>query len=182
MREHEDVLYMRMMEALDGELAEAELAELEADLRVRPDLAFEWHAMQAIDQLFRSTPALRPAADFAQRTVARLPNRRARLWFSLALYLLFMASGLVPLAVLAWFAWTVAPALFEPALLRGIVQAVGAFVDIAGLAFTSLLSGAAQFAQQQPAVLGGLLVMVGVISLWVGVYKQLVTSPVNSNA
>jgi hypothetical protein len=93
-----------------------------------------------------------------------------------------MASGLVPLIVLAWLTWMVAPALLEPALLRGIAQAVGAFVDVAGVAFTALLSGAAQFAQQQPAVLGGLLVMVGVIFLWVGVYKQLVTSPVSSSA
>lgn len=182
MREHEDELYMRMMEALDGELAEAELTKLEADLRVRPELALEWQAIQAIDHLFRSTPALRPAADFAQRTIARLPNRRARLWVSLALYLLFMASGLIPLILLAWFAWTVAPALLQPALLRGVLQALSAFVDVAGVAFTALLSGAAQFAQQQPAVLGGLLMMVGVVSLWIGVYKQLVTSPVNGRA
>ncbi|MCZ7673420.1 MAG: hypothetical protein M5U34_43045 [Chloroflexi bacterium] len=33
----------------------------------------------AVHTLLQQAPALAPAADFAQRTIARLPNRRARL-------------------------------------------------------------------------------------------------------
>ena len=76
MEEREENIYTMMMEALDGELSETGLNELESHLRVRPDLAREWVALQAIDRLFRNSPILSPAVDFTQRTLARLPNRR----------------------------------------------------------------------------------------------------------
>lgn len=171
--ETEDV-YTLMMEALDGELSEAGWAELESHLRARPDLAREWAAMQAIDTLFRQTPALRPAADFTQRTVARLPHARQRLWVSLIIYLLLLASGLIPLGVIAWLLLRIGPALAHPALLRGLWQAGGELLGLAQLIIGALLRGAGEFVAQQPAVWAGFLLMVGAIALWGGVYNRLV--------
>ena len=104
MEKIEENAYSLMMEALDGELSATGWAELESHLRVRPELAQEWQALQAIDQLFRSTPALSPAADFTQRTLARLPNRRTRLWFVASLYVLLLVVGLIPVLFIGWLA------------------------------------------------------------------------------
>lgn len=76
--EHDERYFMMMMEALDGKSTAGEHAELQAHLRECADCAREWQALLAIDALFRQTPILMPAVDFAERTLARLPDARTR--------------------------------------------------------------------------------------------------------
>ena len=83
--EHENA-YTLMMDALDGELAGDHKEDLEAHLRACPTCTREWQALLAIDTLFKQTPALSPAIGFTQRTLARLPNRKYRVWSISALY------------------------------------------------------------------------------------------------
>lgn len=178
MEEREEIIYTLMMEALDGELSASGWTELESHLRVRPDLAREWYAMRAIDRLFRSTPALVPAADFAQRTLARLPNRRFRLRMATVFYVLLMISGLIPVLIIGLLTIQFAPALFEPALVSGLVKVGSQIASIAGVVFTALWAGLADLVrQQQLAVAGWLLLMVGLVVLWSGVYRHMVLLP-----
>lgn len=174
--ETEDV-YTLMMEALDGELSEEGWSELESHLRARPALAREWRALQAIDTLFRSAPLLQPAEGFAQRTVARLPSSRQRLWMGVAVYVALLLSGLAPLGAMAWIAIQYLPALFEPALFRSLWKAGGQLLELGGAVLSALLKGAGQLVGQQPALIGWLVVMVGVVALWGVVYHRLVLQP-----
>ena len=90
--EHEERFYLLMMAALDDELPLEERDELDAHLRLCADCAHEWRTLTAIEMLFRQTPLLMPAVDFAERTLARLPNRRARRMALGALYGLMSVS------------------------------------------------------------------------------------------
>jgi anti-sigma factor RsiW len=178
MEEREEMIYTLMMEALDGELSETGWNELEAHLRVRPDLAREWIALRAIDRLFRHAPALSPAADFTQRTLARLPNRRVRLRLVTIFYILLLVSGFLPLLIIGLLTIQFAPAIFEPALISGLLQVGNQVISLAGVVLTALFAGLADLLrQQQLAVAGWLLVMLGLVALWSGVYRQLVLLP-----
>jgi anti-sigma factor RsiW len=181
MEEHDERVFTLMMEALDGELTEAGWAELESHLRVRPDIAREWQALQAIDQLFRSTPALSPAAGFAQRTLAQLPNSRTRLWFVTSFYVLLLISGLIPLLFVGWITTRLIPALLEPALIRSLIQAGSEIFRVIGVVTSAVLAGSGNLLQQQPAVIGWLLVMAGIVLVWGGIYRQLVSAPHGSS-
>ena len=97
--EHEERYYTMMMSALDDELPAAERDELMAHLHTCPECGREWRALLAIDLLFRQTPLLMPAVDFATRTLALLPNRRLRVRALGAVYGLLLLCGLVPLAL-----------------------------------------------------------------------------------
>lgn len=175
-----DDVYTLMMEALDGELAEEGWSELESHLRARPGLAREWQALQAIDALFRSAPLLQPADGFARRTVSHLSTSRRRLWMGLAVYVAMLLTGLVPLGAIVWIALQYLPALFEPALFRSLWQAAGQLLEMGGVALSALLKGAGQLVGQQPAFLGWLVVLFGVIVLWGSVYHRLVLQPRSS--
>ncbi|MDX1662845.1 MAG: hypothetical protein R3272_03565 [Candidatus Promineifilaceae bacterium] len=166
-------IYALMMEALDGELSEDGLAELELHLRARPNLAREWQALQAIDSLLSHAPVLAPAEGFARRTVARLPATRQRLWLGVIAYLLLLAGGVVPVAALAWAALNLLPASVS-VLLRSLWQAAVELVDLAATVLEALLSGAGELVAQQPALGGWLLLMVAVVVAWVAVYHRLV--------
>lgn len=173
--EHNEI-YLLMMEALDGELGEPERREMAAHLHHCTRCAREWQAIQAIHTLFQQTPALSPAAGFTQRTLARLPNRRYRLWAISAIYGLLLVSGLAPLLVVAWLISLLAPVLAQPAFVRSLVQAAGQVARIIQAilgAFWQGLGSLGELVGQQPAVLGWLLVMLGLVFLWSGVYGQL---------
>jgi hypothetical protein len=80
------------------------------------------------------------------------------------------------LVVIGWLATTLAPALTQPAFGRGLVQAGGQVVSLISAvlgAFWQGLGGLVQQLGQQPAILGWLFVMVGVVFLWGGVYRQM---------
>lgn len=172
--EQEERIYMLMMDALDGELSAAEHDELQSHLRTRPALMREWQALHTIDTLLRSTPALQPAADFTQRTIARLPNHRARIRVISVVYVLLLLSGILPLLLGLWVINRLGAVLSEPALLGGFGQVVYNGLQVAGAVVRALFSSVGEFVTQQPAVLGLLLVMVGVVFVWSGVYRQLV--------
>lgn len=176
--EHDEI-YTLMMEALDGDLADADCREMEAHLATCYSCAREWQAIQTIHQLFLQTPALSPAADFTQRTLAALPNNTYRIWLIGAIYGFLLISGVLPLVIVGWLVTTLAPAVIEPAFGRGLVQAGGQLVSLGSAvlsAFWQGLGGLAQLLAQQPTILGWLFVMVGVVFLWGGVYRQMMAA------
>jgi anti-sigma factor RsiW len=175
MMEHEEIAPL-MMEALDGELTKDRQRDLEAHLMSCESCAREWQAIQAIHQLFLQAPILSPAADFTQRTLARLPNRRLRILVTGSIYSLLLISGVVPLAIFIWLAVQFAPALNQPAFMGGLLQAGGQVLQLLGAALSACWQGLGTVGEllgQQPAILGGLFVMIGVVFLWSGVYSQL---------
>ncbi|MBK8987943.1 MAG: zf-HC2 domain-containing protein [Chloroflexi bacterium] len=174
--EHEET-YLLMMEALDGELVDSDQVELEAHLRACPSCQQEWQALLAVHTLLQQAPALSPAVDFAQRTLARLPNRRTRVWALTAVYILLLLGGVLPIALGIWLAFVMRPILSEPTILSSISQSIGQAWQVMGTIAAALLSGLGQVIVQQPALLGWLLVLLGIVSVWGGVSRQLIFQP-----
>lgn len=173
--EHEEI-YTLMMEALDGQLNDRGRSELESHLVDCQTCARSWQAVQAIHQLFLQSPVLSPAAGFTQRTLARLPNTRYRIYALTAVYGVLLFSGILPLIIFLWFALNIGPALNQPAFIRGLLQAgdqlFGILQTIVG-AFWQGLGMLGELLGQYPSAVGWLLVMIGAIFLWGGVYSQL---------
>jgi hypothetical protein len=174
--EHE-TFFTLMMDALDGELAEDGRSELESHLRACPACQREWQALSTIDTLFRQTPALRPAADFAQRTIALLPDRRLRLWTMGIMYLFLLLSGIFPLLI-GGIAYTLLrPAFSQPNVWESLMQSVGRIFQVIGTVLNALFISAGEFIGQNPAALGWLLVLIGIIALWGSVFQQIIIQP-----
>ena len=177
--EHENYVTL-MMDALDGELASNRKQDLEAHLRACPECTREWQALVAIDRLFRHTPALSPAVGFAQRTIARLPNRRVRVWAISAIYGLVLLSGLIPVLLTILAVTRLGPVLSQPALVQSVIQSIQTTMQVGGTIISALLNGAGEMILQQPTLIGWLMVMIGIVFLWGGVYRQLSTVPTRS--
>ena len=96
---NEEQAFALMMDALDGVLDESDSAELTRYLAHHPDLAAEWDAMQAVDDLLRVSPPAAVPTNFSERTLARLPNPRARRIFMAMFFLLLFLGGLIPVAL-----------------------------------------------------------------------------------
>jgi anti-sigma factor RsiW len=174
---HNDTFAL-MMDMLDGEASEDEVRALEAHLRACPECEQEWRALVAIDTLFRQTPALSPAADFVGKTLARLPNRRARIWAMGAIYGTILLGGLIPLIMLGVLGYKLLPVLSQPALIGSVFQSLGTTYRAASVILAALASGAGEVLIQQPVYMGLMMVVAGIIFLWGGVYRQLVTTEV----
>jgi anti-sigma factor RsiW len=174
--EHENA-YMLMMDALDGEFTVERERQLETHLHACPSCMREWQALLAIDMLFRQTPALSPAAGFTQRTLARLPNRQYRIWIIGIIYVLLLLGGALPLLIGVWAVSKLGPVLSQPSLARDLLQSLVKVLQVARIVLGALLNGLGEFVVQQPAVLGWLMVMAGLVFLWSGVYRQLVSQP-----
>lgn len=175
--EHEEIFTL-MMEALDDEIEESGQLALQTHLESCSSCSQEWEAIQAIHQLFLETPALSPAVGFTQRTLSLLPNPAYRLWMGSLVYGLLLISGLLPVVVIIWFTAQFGPALEQPAFVDGMLRAGGQVVQLANTVLDASRQGvinAADIVGQQPALIGVLLVMVGGILLWGGVYSQLTT-------
>ena len=173
--DHDDAFAL-MMDMLDGEASGAEARDLEIHLRACPDCSREWQALLAIDALFRKTPALSPAADFVERTLARLPNRRMRIWAMGALYGAALMGGIVPLVVLALLAVRLMPVLSQPALVESIFASLATTYRTGGIVLAALVNGAGEVLIQQPVYVGWMLVLAGIVFLWGGVYRRLVAT------
>jgi anti-sigma factor RsiW len=173
-RMDQEELYALMMEALDGELSDSGLADLEFHLRARPRLAREWEAMRAVDALFRSSPVLQPAVSLRRQTLARLPAPRQRLYAGVLIYLLILASGLIPLAAVAWLAIQLAPALLQPAFWGSLWRAGLQFLGLVQITIAAFFNGASELLRDQPSFLAWFVVLVGIVLLWIGVYNKLV--------
>ncbi len=173
--EHEEIFTL-MMAALDGELEVGRREELGDHLDGCASCRREWQAILAIHQLFMTTPALSPAANFAQRTLARLPDTRYRLRMMGVIYVTLLLGGFLPPSLVAWIIWQFGPALNRPALVRGLVQAGKHLSEFGEAVFSACWQGLSDLGQlvgQQPAIVGLLLVMLGAVLLWGGVYNQL---------
>lgn len=178
--EHDEI-YEMMMDALDGELSGSEQDLLDTHLRAHPTLMREWQALTAIDTLFRQAPMLTPAADFAQRTIAQLPNRRFHLWTVGLLYLVLLFSGALPMLLGLIAVITLRPILSQPGLLENVWAAILEMAQIGGAVMTALLNGTADLVVQQPALVGWLLVIAGIAAVWGGVYRQTILTPSHTN-
>lgn len=175
--EHEERYYLMMMDALDGELPPPDHAELAAHLVDCPDCDREWRTLLAIEMLFRQTPLLMPAVDFAERTLARLPNRQARRVALGGIYAILLLSGVAPLLMGVFLLTRYAPILRRPELLGGIWESLSgagrAFITI----IDALLVGAGRFVIEQPALIGWLIILAGLVFLWGGVFQRLLAQP-----
>lgn len=180
--EHEERFYTMMMDALDGELAAGEHSELEAHLRACPDCTREWRSLVAIEMLFRQTPILMPAVDFAERTLARLPNRRARRLALGAVYAILLMSGIFPLLVGVFLAIRYAPILSQPALLGGIWGSVTNVGRAIATVIEALFTSAGHFIIEQPALIGWLIILAGLVFLWGGVFQRLLVQPLEASS
>lgn len=174
---HDDAFAL-MMDMLDGEPLEYQVRDLETHLRACPDCSREWRALVAIDTLFRQTPALSPAADFVEKTLARLPNRRMRIWAMGAIYGAILFGGLIPLALLGLLAYRLMPVLSQPALVGSIFESLQTTYRTTGIVMAALASSAGEVLVQQPMYVGYMLVVAGIIFLWGGVYRRLVATGV----
>ena len=174
--EHEE-FYMLMMDALDGELLADEQRLLESHLRACPDCMREWQAMSAIDALFRRSPMLSPAADFTQRTLARLPNRRLRLWLMGVVYVALLMAGLLPVLLVVGTAVLLASSVGEPAALSSGLAWLVEGVQLGGVVVGAVFTAVFRQVVEQPSIIGWLLVMVGIVFLWSGVYRQMLNTP-----
>lgn len=179
--EHEEIFAL-MMDALDGELAEIGKQDLESHLRACPECGREWQVLLAIDRLFRLAPALSPAAGFTQRTIARLPNRKARMWAISTIYGLVLFSGLIPVLIAILAISKLGPILSQPPLVQSVLHSLQSTVQVVGTILAALLNSAGEVILQQPALIGWLLVMVGIVFLWGGVYRQLSSVSVSPNS
>jgi anti-sigma factor RsiW len=174
---HNDTFAL-MMDMLDGEASEDEAQMLEAHLRACPECEQEWRALVAIDMLFRQTPALSPAADFVTKTLARLTNRRARIWAMSAIYGTILLGGLIPLVLLGYLGYKLLPVLSQPALIGSVFESLSTTYRAASVILAALASGAGEVLVQQPVYVGLMMVIAGIIFLWGGVYKRLVMTGV----
>lgn len=176
MSEHEE-FYLLMMEELDGEISINGRYELESHLHICQDCMQEWQALLTIDTLFRQTPALSPVAGFAERTLARLPNRQSRMAALGAIYVMLLLGGTVPAVIGLWLVSLLGPVLSQPTLLWNVVEPFIRLVGMAWTVLTVVLSSLGSFILQEPMALGSLLMAIGAISVWSGLYQQLVLQP-----
>lgn len=174
--EHENT-YTLMMDALDGALKDDNKLLLEAHLQTCPDCLREWHALLAIETLLQQAPMLSPAAGFAQRTLARVPNRRVRIWSLSALYFVLLISGILPILIGAWVYNRFGATLAQSSFWQGVLQPVANAFQVVGTVLSALLSSAGEFILQQPMVIGWMMIMVGVVAVWGGLFRQLLSRP-----
>ena len=172
--DHEEI-YLLMMDALDGELAPEGWEDLEAHLHLCSPCAQEWYALQAVETLLRTTPALVPPVNLAERTLVRLPHPAYRTWLVGAMYGLLLLSGIVPLVGLVVLLVTVGGEFFDLSMIETVLRTMWQTVSLLPVMLTAVLNVIGAFVAQQPTVVGVLFVMVGLIMVWGGVYSQLMT-------
>lgn len=173
--EHKEI-YLLMMDALDGKLEPGKMVQLDSHLARCLTCSQQWESIQVIHQLFLQAPLLSPAADFTQRTLSRLPSARQRIIALSIIYGLLLVSGLVPLGLLIWLASQIRPAVSQPAFVNGLLQGFEQILEIAETifnAFLQVLGTFGVFLGQHPTVIGLLLVMLGTIFVWGGVFTQM---------
>jgi anti-sigma factor RsiW len=179
---HDENYYVMMMDALDGELAEASRSDLEAHLRACPECLREWNALLAIEMLFRQSPVLSPAAGFATRTIALLPNRRARVWALGLVYAVLLLGGLLPVALIGLLVVRYLPILQDPGLLGHIWDSLANIARVAGTVVGALFAGAGRIFQEQPVLIGWVIILAGLVILWGGVYQRLLLQPATTES
>lgn len=155
-------LYELMMESLDGILDAEESAELAYLLSQNPDAAAEWEAMQAVDELFRFADPAPAPLHFSQMTIARLPNPRNRRLFMALFYFALLVGGLTPVAV----------GLSLSSQLGSFTIGTGQTLRVLQAIFDGLFTATSSGLAAQPYLVSWLAILVGVIMLWLTVYRR----------
>ncbi len=169
--------YILMMDALDGDLSAVSEEVLQTHLQRCAPCAREWSTLQAVDQLLRRAPIITPAADFAQRTIAQLPNQQHRLWSLSALYVFLLIGGMVPVLLLGLFAFRFAPIIMEPSITNALWQPFVMIWGLMGTISNALIIAAAGFVRQQPALWGVILIAAGTLALSGDAYQRFMLRP-----
>ena len=168
-----DEAYALMMDALDGALSIEQERELQHYLQSYPELEVEWRSMQVVDSWLTNAPVVEPTADFTEQTMLRLPNLYLRRWAVALSFALVLILGMVPILGLA-VAMTAFSTTDVASSLQFLTQVTGIVAD----ALIQVLASWGGFVAQNPASIGMLLLMTGAITLWSGVYNQMVNRPV----
>ena len=93
-----------------------------------------------------------------------------------AIYGAILFGGLIPLLLLGYLVFRLLPVLSQPALMQSIIESLGTTYRTAGIILAALASGAGEVLVQQPVYVGYLLVVVGIIFIWGGVYRRMIAT------
>ena len=166
----------RLMRYLDGELAEAEAAEVEARLKTDESYQAERLALKRVDHLLRSAPLAAPPPDFMARFESRLERRLNRrrniIGASMIGLILVLAAGLLwwPLAGanLSLSGW-----LNSAQVLEAVVTLVQNLLWGLSLAFRvgAVMVETAFQLVKHPVFWGYALLVLGLVSLWAQLLK-----------
>lgn len=151
-----------MMAALDDELDDIQTAELFDALEADPELAREFASMQDIDVLLTETPLAPLPGDFADRTLAHLPNPKARRIF-LTGFILALAIGVaIPLVGVILLSVRFADGSLSALFTESTVDLFNRLRAI-GFASLSLFSVALR---EFPIIYAYILGLIGSIAVW----------------
>ena len=95
------------------------------------------------------------------------------MWLLSGINALLLFSGTLPVLFGIWALTRYGSVVTQPGVVQGLVQSTAQIAQVIGAIFSALLSGIGEFVVQQPVVIGWLLVMIGIVSVWSGVYRQL---------
>lgn len=168
-----DEAYALMMDALDGTLSARQERELRQYLQTYPELAEEWNALQVVDSWLMDAPQAQPTENFVEHTILRLPNLYLRRWAVAVSFAVVLLLGMLPMLGLA-----VAFTAFSNADLVASLQFLAQMGGVVADAMVQWLIGWGEFTTQNPAMIGMMLLMVGAVTLWSGVYNQMVNREV----
>ena len=161
---NEEQAFALMMDALDGVLDESDSAELNRYLTHHPDLAAEWDAMQAVDNLLRESPPAVVPTNFSERTLARLPNPRARRIFMAMFFILLFLGGLIPVALGIY-------TISQGSLATAGIDLSGGF-QVVRVLIIGISSAVRSLVVTQPVIYAWLTTMLLSILLWVQTYRS----------
>lgn len=168
----EQQIFDLMMDALDDEIDEQGLAQLNAYLLTDAQLAQEWEAMQIVDTLLRETPPIVAPVNLVERTLARLPNASYRRSVLTIFYLLLLVGGMIPLIFTVWLAMQFGGDTIFGALTQALSE-ISIFVQLFSRA---IFTTAGTIITEQPVLLGWLCLLLGIIGLWYNVYQNMVSA------
>jgi len=116
------ILYTRFSLALDGALAPAEAAQMQAELAQCPTCRARWRAMQRLDQTLRRSPLLAPRRDLAAAVLEQIAKQHAHDRRLVGMTLLIGgALSLGPSALLGIGLLLLLLALIQPGVLQGLI-------------------------------------------------------------
>lgn len=159
-----DTVYALMLDAIEGQLSDAQEEELASYLLKYPDLATELDSMKGhtpFAERFTCELAT-PSTAFVEETVAYLPNLRLRRYIMGSFAGLLIIVSILPFAGLFLLVANASMALIE-AFLSGLAQ---------------IIYNAGYSVITQPITLAIVAFMLGSILLWSTMYRRMVLRPV----
>lgn len=175
MGNNEERIHELMIAALDDELDDVGSAELNHHLADHPDLAAEWNGILFIDNLLSDAPPMLAPVNFAERTLAQLPNPRYRRIFLACLFGILLILGLVPV-----LGGIYAYGQFDGGAFVGdFALNLAQYFSFIRVASSAILSGLSAVAVNQPWAFAWVFLMIAVIFAWQNFYGYL-TTPMRS--